>query len=76
LKPQEDWIQNNVSVNMPTLKDLTIEVLKNVSPSASLEEIMYKINLAAQVMEGIKDTDQGKVISTDELLKRIDSWAK
>jgi hypothetical protein len=76
LKPQEDWIQNNVSVNMPTLKDLTIEVLKNVSPSASLEEIMYKINLAAQVMEGIKDADQGKVISTDELLKRIDSWAK
>ena len=40
---------------MPTSKDLTIEVLKNVSPSASLEEIMYKINLAAQVMEGIKE---------------------
>jgi predicted transcriptional regulator len=61
---------------MPTLKDLTLEILKNVSPSASLEEIMYKINLAAQVMEGIKDADQGKVISTEELLKRIDSWAK
>lgn len=61
---------------MPTLKDLTIEVLKNVSPSASLEEIMYKINLAAQVMEGIKEANEGKVVSTDELLKRIDSWAK
>jgi hypothetical protein len=54
---------------MPTSKNLTIEVLKNVSPSASLEEIMYRINLAAQVMEGIKDADEGKVISTDELLK-------
>ena len=61
---------------MPTLKYLTIEILKNVSPSASLEEIMYKINLAAQVMEGIKDANEEKVISTDELLKRIDSWAK
>ncbi len=61
---------------MPTLKALTIEVLKNVSPSASLEEIMYKINLTAQVMEGIRDADEGRVISTDELLKRIDSWAK
>jgi predicted transcriptional regulator len=61
---------------MPTLKDVTLEILKNVSPSASLEEIMYKINLAAQVMEGIKDADQGKVISTEELLKRINSWAK
>jgi predicted transcriptional regulator len=61
---------------MPTLKDITIEVLKSVSPSASLEEIMYKINLAAQVMEGIKDAGEGKVISTEDLLKRMDSWAK
>lgn len=61
---------------MPTLKDITIEVLKNVSPSASLEEIMYKINLAAQVMEGIKDAEESKVISTEDLLKRMDSWAK
>jgi hypothetical protein len=61
---------------MPTLKDIATEVLKNISPSASLEEIMYKINLAAQVMEGIKDAEEGNVISTDELLKRIDSCVK
>jgi len=59
---------------VPTLKDFTLEVLKNTSPSASLEEIMYRINLAAQVMEGIKDVDEARVISTEELLKRIDSW--
>ena len=61
---------------MTTLKDMTIEVLKNISPSATLEEIMYKINLTAQVVEGLKDAEQGRVISTDELLKKIDSWAK
>ncbi len=61
---------------MLTLKDVTLEVLKNISPAASLEEIMYKINLAALVVEGIKDADEGKTISTDELLKRIDSCAK
>lgn len=61
---------------MQTLKDVTLEVLKNISPSASLEEIMYKINLAAQVTEGIRDADDRKVISTEELLKRIDLWAK
>ena len=61
---------------MPSLKDVTIEVLKNISPSASLEEIMFKINLAAQVMEGIRDAEQGRIITTDELVKRVDSWAK
>jgi len=61
---------------MPTLKDVTIEVLKNLPPSATLEEIMYKINLAAQVVEGVKDAEEGRVVSTEELLKRIDTWAK
>jgi hypothetical protein len=61
---------------MPTLKDITIEVLKNLPPSATLEEIMYKINLAAQVVEGIKDADLGKTISTEDLLNKINSWAK
>jgi predicted transcriptional regulator len=61
---------------MPTLKDLTIEVLNNLPPSASLEEIMYKVNLAAQVMQGLKDAEQDRVISTGELLNRIDSWGR
>jgi predicted transcriptional regulator len=61
---------------MNTLKDLTIEVLKNISPSATLEEIMYKINLTAQVVEGLKDAEEGQTISTEDLLKKIDSWAK
>jgi hypothetical protein len=61
---------------MPTLKDNAIEVLKNISSSASLEEIMYKINLAAQVLEGIKDAEEGNVVSTDDLLKRMYSWVR
>ena len=61
---------------MPTLKDLTIEVLKNLPPSASLEEIMYRVNLAAQVIQGLKNAEEGRVISTGELLNRIDSWGK
>lgn len=61
---------------MPTLKDITIEVLKNLPPSATLEEIMYKINLTAQVVEGIKDADLGKTISTEDLLNKINSWSK
>jgi len=60
----------------PTLKDVAIEVLKKLPPSASLGEIIGKINLAAQVVEGIKDADEGKVVSTEDLLKRVDIWIK
>jgi predicted transcriptional regulator len=61
---------------MPTLKDLSIEALKNLPPSASAEEIVYKIILAAQIMDGLKDAEEGRVISTVDLLYRVDSWNK
>lgn len=34
---------------------------------------MYKINLAAQVMEGIKEADEGKVISTQQRLDFVNN---
>lgn len=61
---------------MPTLKYITIEALKNVPPSASLEEIRYKINLAAEVMEGIKNAGEGKVIWTEKASAHVDCILK
>lgn len=59
---------------MQSLKQTSIEIIKNLPDSSSLEEIMYKINLTAQVMDGLKDEQNGETISTEELLKRIDKW--
>ncbi len=59
---------------MQSLKQTSIEIIKNLPESSSLEEIMYKLNLTAQVMEGLQDEQTGKTISTEELLKKIDKW--
>ena len=58
------------------LRDASIEVLKNLPATSSLEEIMYEINLTAQVVEGLEDVEEGRVIGGDELLKRISEWKK
>ena len=58
----------------PKLRDTSIEVIKNLPQGCSLEEIMYEINLTAQVLEGLKDKEEGKTITTKELLKKIDTW--
>ena len=59
---------------MQTLRDTSIEVIKSLPQTCSMEEIMYQINLTAQVLDGLKDEQEGKTISTDELLKRLDKW--
>ncbi len=51
-----------------------MEILRSLPSNCSAEEIMYKINLAAQALDGLKDKEAGNVISTDDLLKKIDSW--
>ena len=59
---------------MQSLKQTSIEIIKSLPDTTSLEEIMYRINLTAQVMEGLKDEQNGKTISTEDLLKKIDAW--
>lgn len=57
-----------------TLRDAAIEVIRTLPAAASLEEIMYQVNMVAQVLEGLKDKEEGKVISTDDLLKELEQW--
>ena len=60
---------------MNLLKETAIESIKRLPDGCTVEDIMYRINLIAQVYEGLKDADAGKLITTQELLERIDQWA-
>jgi predicted transcriptional regulator len=57
------------------LKDAACELIKKMPENSSLEDIMYEINLLAQVLDGLNDAEEGRVISTEELLRRVDEWA-
>ena len=57
-----------------TLKDVLAEVIKSLPPSSSFDEILFKVNLAAKAYQGLKDKEEGKVVSTEDLLKRIEKW--
>ena len=46
---------------MQSLKQTRIEIIKSLPDTTSLEEIMYKLNLTAQVMEGLKDEQNAKL---------------
>ena len=61
---------------MASLKEVTIETIKRLPDECSLEDIMYEINFVAQVLEGLKDAEEGRVLSTEELLNRVRQWAK
>lgn len=61
---------------MGVLKQASIETIKRLPDDCSPDDIMYEVNFVAQVYEGLKDADNGNLITTEELLTRVDQWQK
>lgn len=61
---------------MDLIKEATIETIKRLPDGSSVEDLMYEINLVAQVFEGLEDAQKGRLISTEELLDRVGQWGK
>jgi predicted transcriptional regulator len=61
---------------MASLKEVTIETIRRLPEECSLEDIMYEINFVAQVFEGLKDVEERRLLTTEELLNRVKQWAK
>ena len=56
------------------VKDLVLEVTKQMPDNASIEEILDAIVIKLGVMKGIKDIENGKFKTQEELLKEIKEW--
>jgi len=55
-------------------KDELHQLIDAMPDGATWDNLMYEINFMAQVHEGLADADAGRVITTEELLKRMESW--
>lgn len=61
---------------MNVIKQTAIEAIKRLPDGCSLEDIMYQIYFISQVFEGLRDAEEGRTVSSEELLSRIEQWAK
>ncbi|MCP4105033.1 MAG: hypothetical protein GY749_05785 [Desulfobacteraceae bacterium] len=51
-----------------------LKKVENMSDKCILEDIMYKIDFVAQVLEGLEDAEAGRSVPTEELLEKIEQW--
>jgi len=59
-----------------SLREAAVKTINRLPEKCSLEDIMYRIDMVAQVLEGLDDAEAGRMISTEELLERVEQWAK
>jgi predicted transcriptional regulator len=61
---------------MPSLKEELPKLIEDQPEDSSLEEITRALAFYFMVQRGLVDADAGRVISDDEMARRIESWAK
>jgi len=57
-----------------TTKQLALKAIKTMPDEATLEEIMERLHFIGQVNAGIRDADEGRTISHEEVKKRVRLW--
>lgn len=59
---------------MGSAKDEVRKILDNLPDDSSFEDIQYHIYVREKVEEGLKQAQQGKVLSQEEVERRMRKW--
>jgi predicted transcriptional regulator len=62
------------------LKEEIIELIKKLPEDTTIDDIMYHLYVKKKIIAGIKDIDQGKVVSHEQVMenakKRLEQWLR
>jgi predicted transcriptional regulator len=61
---------------MSTAEDQIREILKRQPDDSSYDEIVRELAFDLMVQRGLKDSDEGRTISNDEMQRRIKNWQR
>jgi predicted transcriptional regulator len=57
-----------------TVKEEAIRAISSLPDDAQIDDVMYRLYVIDKVTRGQTALKEGRTITTDELLKEIESW--
>lgn len=61
---------------MTETKKKAIEIIQKLPDECTLTDIMAELYFRYKVDQGLQDVDKGRIISHEEVRKRMTKWAK
>jgi predicted transcriptional regulator len=61
---------------MSTAKEIITELVQKQPDDSSYDEIIRELAFDRVIQRGLKDSDEGRAISNEELRHRINTWLK
>lgn len=59
---------------MHSAKEEVIEILKGLPDNSTLEEIQYHLYVRQKIERGIKDVEDGRTFTQEEMERRMEKW--
>jgi predicted transcriptional regulator len=59
---------------MESAKEEAIELIRRLPDDTTLEEIQYHLYVQQKVQRGMREVEEGKVYSQEEVEKRMKRW--
>ena len=59
---------------MLSAKEEVMELLKEVPDDSTFEEIQYHLYVRQKIQRGIKDVEEGRTHTQEEMEKRMEKW--
>ena len=59
---------------MATAKEEVRKILDEIPDDASFEDIQYHIYVRDKIARGLEDIEQGRVLSQEEVERRMSKW--
>lgn len=57
-----------------SIKGEVIKLIEELPDSATLDDILYKLYARARIEEGVKELDDGKGLSHDQAMEKMNKW--
>ena len=61
---------------METAKEEVRRILDSLPDDATLEDVQYRIYIRQAIVAGLRDVDEGRVISQEEVQRRMGRWTE
>jgi predicted transcriptional regulator len=61
---------------METAKEEVRRILDSLPDDATLEDVQYRIYIRQAIVAGLRDVDEGRVISQEEVERRMGRWTE
>lgn len=64
------------TAKIPSPKKLTEQLLKKLDESSTYDDIMYELYVMKKIEQGLKDVEEGRVLTHEQVKRELRKWLK